>query len=70
MVEVFGRENNDVQRQPAADEYRHHRYQHAIRATFSLDLGLIASTSATNNRRKPTYSVIGCLHDKANMKQT
>ena len=41
IVQVLGRENNRVDRQPAADKYRHHCYQHAVRAPLALYFRLI-----------------------------
>jgi len=50
IVEIFGREYDDVERQPATDEDRHHRYQHAVRASLALDFRLITSAPAATQQ--------------------
>ena len=45
-----------VERQPAADEYRDHRDQHAVRTSLALYLGLVAR-APTETRQSRSESV-------------
>ena len=51
LAEVLVRENDHVQRQPAADEDRHHRYQHAVCAPLALYFRLVASAPTTTSHQ-------------------
>jgi len=59
LTVVVVRDDYDVQRQPAADEYRNHRNQHAVRASLALYFCLITRAPTTTRQSSSELEMTG-----------